>query len=270
MQEPFISGWLNWFVFLWLPALLHRGPMGLSGTGQWQTHSCSDGFVDQANGLPDYCSGSGTGELQLLQAVYSATRLCWCLTFCSVTKICNLQNSVPSFAWACKIGPMQCSSFKQTFYTTEAAWCLKPLKQLHEVFFVYITGYMVCDVQIKSKIKQREPKEAQNTVFTWCLYWSRAVIQHQMYLCEKVFVTEFTKLLQWIFSSAALNTPRPVSVSAPPRLPYLNISLPWAWLISQTGSVIFSGSDWLTNTLSGFQSRKERVQFQRQTTSPNV
>lgn len=36
--------------------------MGLSGTGQWETHCCSDGFVDQADGFPDNSSGPGAGE----------------------------------------------------------------------------------------------------------------------------------------------------------------------------------------------------------------
>lgn len=40
--------------------------MGLSGTGQWKTHRCSDGLVDQADGLPNNRSGPGTGELSLL------------------------------------------------------------------------------------------------------------------------------------------------------------------------------------------------------------
>ena len=45
--------------------------MGLSGTGQWVTHRCSDGVVDQADGLPDYSSGPGTGELHWTESFKS-------------------------------------------------------------------------------------------------------------------------------------------------------------------------------------------------------
>lgn len=40
-----------------------RGPLGLSGTGQWETHCGSDELVDQADGIPHYRRGPGTGEL---------------------------------------------------------------------------------------------------------------------------------------------------------------------------------------------------------------
>lgn len=40
-----------------------RGPLGLSGTGQWETHRCSDGLVDQADGLPHHRSGPGAGTV---------------------------------------------------------------------------------------------------------------------------------------------------------------------------------------------------------------
>lgn len=32
----------------------HRGPVGLSGAGQRETHRCSHELLDQANGLPDH------------------------------------------------------------------------------------------------------------------------------------------------------------------------------------------------------------------------
>lgn len=47
----------------WLLPVSHRGPMGLFGTGQWETHCCSDGLMDQANGLPHNSRWPGTGEL---------------------------------------------------------------------------------------------------------------------------------------------------------------------------------------------------------------
>lgn len=41
--------------------------MGLSGAGQWETHRRCDGLVDEADGLPNHCSGSGAGELHWRQ-----------------------------------------------------------------------------------------------------------------------------------------------------------------------------------------------------------
>lgn len=61
----------GFFLTVWLTSVLHRGSMGLSGTGQWVTHRCSDGVVDQADGLPDYSSGPGTGELHWTESFKS-------------------------------------------------------------------------------------------------------------------------------------------------------------------------------------------------------
>lgn len=40
-----------------------RGSVGMSGTGQWKAHRCSDELMDQTDGLPNNCCGPGTGEL---------------------------------------------------------------------------------------------------------------------------------------------------------------------------------------------------------------
>lgn len=49
--------------------------MGLSGRGQWKTHCSSDGLLDQADGISDYCSGPGTGKILL--NLFSHNEICF-------------------------------------------------------------------------------------------------------------------------------------------------------------------------------------------------
>lgn len=63
-----------------------RGSLGLSGTGQRETHRGSDELVDQADGIPHHRRGPGTGELRSARPL-----TVWC---------CVRANSDPDVAFS--------------------------------------------------------------------------------------------------------------------------------------------------------------------------
>lgn len=53
-----------WWLLLWLLPDVHRGPVGVSGAGERETHRCRHELLDQADGLSHHSGWPGTGELQ--------------------------------------------------------------------------------------------------------------------------------------------------------------------------------------------------------------